>query len=589
MVIAAISLLPWIMLSVTKLTQEKSYLWTGIFLFALSEQIFCSFPQAVFITLLFAGSYLLFQTVSHNACTRTWTLFCLACVTAFALGAVQLLPSWEYHARTTVANGFSPTDASYFSYPPKHLMTFLSPYLLGNPKKGTYPDFKTFDGSIFWENSSYIGIVPVFVSIAFLAFLLFFPKKLKGVPVFLLLAMAGSFLLMTGSHSPLYFIYSLWPYSVFRTPSRFLWIFTISLALLSAFGAEAFLKKRNHLFIHCLMGILFLANIVNLFAVWHPYHALGDASDWLKPPESITSDIVGNRVYSFGQKELYTKEFTSHGWIREKPYLFLENALIANSSALWHIQNLDIYSGISLARRNVILSNILFSVNEETAVATPDALTKKLLSLENVGTVITPYTLDDAQFTQEKTLVSETATLTMYRNETVQPRVYLASSYGVETTVERALTYISSDSFILGTSVLLEENPPTPQLAGGGTITNFKDTESNVRMDVDTPNGPTFLVLSDTSYPGWHASVDGKETKIFAANINSRAVLVPKGKHTVVFLYNPASIRLGMWISILTIVFIIVAGIVRTLWSAHHRNRTIVSPSKSRPRNHDRS
>jgi hypothetical protein len=72
----------------------------------------------------------------------------------------------------------------------------------------------------------------------------------------------------------------------------------------------------------------------------------------------------------------------------------------------------------------------------------------------------------------------------------------------------------------------------------------------NIEMEVNA-SGNNLLFLGDTYYNvGWKAFVDGKETKIYRANHNGRAILVPKGKHKVEFRYEPLSYYLGKNISL---------------------------------------
>ena len=58
------------------------------------------------------------------------------------------------------------------------------------------------------------------------------------------------------------------------------------------------------------------------------------------------------------------------------------------------------------------------------------------------------------------------------------------------------------------------------------------------------------LVLADSYYPGWEVYVDGQKTSILPANINQRAIILSKGEHSVKFVFQPISFKLGAIISI---------------------------------------
>lgn len=71
-----------------------------------------------------------------------------------------------------------------------------------------------------------------------------------------------------------------------------------------------------------------------------------------------------------------------------------------------------------------------------------------------------------------------------------------------------------------------------------------------IKMNVNA-SGNNLLFLGDTYYNvGWKAFIDGVETKIYRANHNGRAILVPPGKHEVEFRYEPKSFYIGKNISL---------------------------------------
>jgi len=62
---------------------------------------------------------------------------------------------------------------------------------------------------------------------------------------------------------------------------------------------------------------------------------------------------------------------------------------------------------------------------------------------------------------------------------------------------------------------------------------------------------PALLVLSEVYYPpGWAATIDGQETPIYRTNSVLRSVVVPPGRHSVLFRYDPALYHLGYGITI---------------------------------------
>ena len=61
---------------------------------------------------------------------------------------------------------------------------------------------------------------------------------------------------------------------------------------------------------------------------------------------------------------------------------------------------------------------------------------------------------------------------------------------------------------------------------------------TNIAIRVDAPEGG-YLVLTDTFYPGWQATVDGTATNIVPAFHAFRAVPVSTGFHDVIFIYWP--------------------------------------------------
>jgi hypothetical protein len=93
-----------------------------------------------------------------------------------------------------------------------------------------------------------------------------------------------------------------------------------------------------------------------------------------------------------------------------------------------------------------------------------------------------------------------------------------------------------------------------------GFVQIMAETASTVRLFTEFP-GTGFVVLADQYYPGWHAYVDGKETSLYRANLVQRGVVVPAGRHEVLFIYRPVHILAALWVSGITVFFCTLASL----------------------------
>lgn len=82
------------------------------------------------------------------------------------------------------------------------------------------------------------------------------------------------------------------------------------------------------------------------------------------------------------------------------------------------------------------------------------------------------------------------------------------------------------------------------------------DTGEEIEVRV-APEEESHLVLADTHYPGWTATVDGEERPIRLANYFYRAVRVEPGDSRVVFRYRSAAFDLGKKVSIATLLVLV--------------------------------
>jgi hypothetical protein len=118
---------------------------------------------------------------------------------------------------------------------------------------------------------------------------------------------------------------------------------------------------------------------------------------------------------------------------------------------------------------------------------------------------------------------------------------------------DAALALLCSPQLSVWNTVVLERDDlPSPQMQGfsktlpqlvlAEKITKYLPSLVQVKADTAFDG---ILVLNDTCFPGWHAYVDGKETRTVRANYLFRGIFVSAGKHVIEFRYEPLSFSAG--------------------------------------------
>ena len=156
----------------------------------------------------------------------------------------------------------------------------------------------------------------------------------------------------------------------------------------------------------------------------------------------------------------------------------------------------------------------------------------------------------------------------IYQNLDVLPRAFVVHRARVIEDDEAAVAAMRDRSFKPDEEVILAEAPSgrgasvSPQTALNPdqvTIVSYEPERVVIAADLASEG---YLALMDTWYPGWRARVDGEETPIIRANLLFRAVSLSRGQHRVEFSYEPASLKIGAAISLITLM-VIVVGLLR--------------------------
>jgi hypothetical protein len=146
----------------------------------------------------------------------------------------------------------------------------------------------------------------------------------------------------------------------------------------------------------------------------------------------------------------------------------------------------------------------------------------------------------------------------IYQYDGALPPAFVVPQTRVVEDRETRLALLSDAAFDPRAGALLSHPPPRQPCPQAGEMLGragpqrepsvLRDGPDRVIVRVEMAQAG-YLVLTDTYYPGWQATVDGEAAEILPAYHAFRAVCVGTGEHSVVFKYAPLSFRLGAWIT----------------------------------------
>ncbi|REG34864.1 membrane protein YfhO [Archangium gephyra] len=141
---------------------------------------------------------------------------------------------------------------------------------------------------------------------------------------------------------------------------------------------------------------------------------------------------------------------------------------------------------------------------------------------------------------------------TLYRSDTAVPRAFVVHTARVASDAEAQAAFVDPAQPLRRTALLAEGELMEGPGCEGSTARVTETGLSRVEVALEAC-GPGYLLLSDSHYPGWEATLDGAPVPVLRANAVMRAVRVPPGAHSVRFDYRPLSFRLGALLSVLAL------------------------------------
>jgi hypothetical protein len=136
----------------------------------------------------------------------------------------------------------------------------------------------------------------------------------------------------------------------------------------------------------------------------------------------------------------------------------------------------------------------------------------------------------------------------LFENPHALPRAYVTHRVLQAPPAEELLALLSRSDFDPLAVSYVEGDPalglPSDPPARGKPAAIVRDEATLVEVEVEM-EAPGLLVLADTDYPAWRASVGGEPVEILRTNHLFRGVPLPAGRHVVRFEYRSTRLALG--------------------------------------------
>lgn len=585
--------LPLILLIFEKAVKKQKIIYAILAGFPIALTILAGAPQIAAFSLFAASIYYFLRTAAFvpqinkfSYFRKAIIIFIVSIAVGFLLSAIQILPSSEFSQLSARSKGLGYEFASDFSLHPKQLISFVLPYFFGDPASGTY-----WGKGNFWSLNGYMGILPILLALIAITI------KLKRLMAIFLVLGLFALLFSFGKYSFIFpFFYNYIPLlDSFRAPSRFLYIYAFSIAILAGFGAETLIQKLS------LSKKTILSKTSLTFSLAGTLTLFIFLLVFIKDDIKLYEKYILNNSYAVGINHsiLYSQ-------LTQDLLIFSVILLIFNAILFLKIKNKISINFLKLSLVLIILFDLwiynlkIISVKNITDIyRTADFISKikKNINIfrifdkegfylpitaknkiENITGIHSLYIRDYRDFVwsigkhENKAYESffEIKNIQypifldllnvkyvilnhkIYENPNILPRAYIVPN-AIVVSKDKILNKLKEDNFDPKKQIILQKKPNV-SLANSSSykevgILHKEPNEIKLKTNLEEPG---YLVLSEIDYPGWKAFDNGKELEIYNADYILRSVYLSKGAHDISFVYVPTSYRIGKTISLIT-------------------------------------
>ena len=215
--------------------------------------------------------------------------------------------------------------------------------------------------------------------------------------------------------------------------------------------------------------------------------------------------------------------------------------------------------------RNIVELVSLAQAQQERATANflgpfrPEVFASPIMDLLGVRTVAGPPTAPPPPGTVADGVIHP---VSFARNLDALPAAFVAPCWEVVPQEEVLPRLAGLDTAGLRGTAYVGDGEDARRALGGraaphrcdasGTASIDRYEPEFVGIDARTDTGGV-LVLTDTWYPGWEATVDGEPVPVLEVDHALRGVALPPGSHRVEFRFRPLSFVMGAWTSVATL------------------------------------
>ena len=539
-----------------------------------------------FAYILFLWTILVVVQNRKESRTRLFLHFAYyALLMGFGVGiaALQYLPSVEL-LKESVRQTMEFEQASIGSIPFSHIITLLAPNFFGfvggdavkHPAYWGFPQ----QSFLFWETNAFLGITTLFLAARALLDI-----KKKPVVLFLAILALLTLLLSFGKFTPLwYLVFNYMPgFHNFRIPGRFISWFSYMMIFLGGIGLDALLKrkggaeadKRYFKLVAIAASIISLGLVLFLSGIFRGSSEYFQYEEVLKNSRHAATVALLSTIVSISLIALVL--------FGKRRSLFAIALVVFTFIELYSFGKP--FAGSKVDMKNIYRTEIKGPLEEKLKDG-PFRIQTRLYRGEGKGEMLFPRNLGNVAMLPltegyNQFLLKRYSDLLSEVNDTVSqellnvrykkapgnpafyelkriPRFYCSPYINVANSPDSVIKILNSGNFIPGKDIVLESDPKfeTDKSAGQQySVDVVQENQNFIELKVNA-GGKTFLSASEIYFPAWKVYVDGKKTKMYAANLAFRAFPIEKGTHTVIMRYDSDYFRAGLIISILALLSI---------------------------------